>query len=60
VAAIITQARALVVPDEAGNHYAQRYHAALQEHPDAVFAHRGVTSVLKDAPEPRIPRERTH
>jgi hypothetical protein len=48
------------VPDETGNRYAQRYHAALQEHPDAVFAHRGVTAVLKDAPEPRIPPERTH
>jgi hypothetical protein len=60
VSAIITQARTLVVPDETGNRYAQRYHAALQEHPDAVFAHRGVTAVLKDAPEPRIPPERTH
>jgi hypothetical protein len=55
VAAILAQARTLVVPNETGNHYAQRYHAALQEHPDAVLAHRGVTSVLKDAPP-----ERTH
>jgi hypothetical protein len=53
--AIVAQARTLVVPDEAGDRYAQRYHTALQEHPDAVFAHRGVTSVLKDAPP-----ERTH
>jgi hypothetical protein len=60
VAAIIAQARSLVVPDEAGNRYAQRYHTALQEHPDAVFAHRGVTAVLKEAPPPRIPPERTH
>ncbi len=60
VAAIIAQARTLVVPDEAGNRYAQRYHTALQEHPDAVFAHRGVTAVLKEAPSPRVPPERTH
>jgi hypothetical protein len=51
VAAIMGQARTLVIPDEAGNRYAQRYHTALQEHPDAVLAHRGVTSVLKAAPE---------
>jgi len=55
VAAIVGQARTLVVPDEAGPPYAQRYHTALQEHPDAVFAHRGVTAVLKGAPP-----ERTH
>lgn len=60
VPAIIAQARTLVVPNEAGNRYARRYHAALQEHPDAVFAHRGVTAVLKDAPEPRTPPGRTH
>jgi hypothetical protein len=60
VSAIIAQARTLVVPDETGTRYAQRYHAALQEHPDAVFAHRGVTAVLKEAPPPRTPPERTH
>ena len=60
LSAIIAQARTLVVPDEAGNRYAQRYHTALQEHPDAVFAHRGVRAVLKDVPEPKTPPERTH
>ena len=60
VAAIITQARTLVLPDEAGNRYAQRYHTALQRHPDAVFAHRGVTAVLKEAPLPKDPPGRTH
>jgi hypothetical protein len=60
VAAIIAQARTLVVPDETGNRYAQRYHTALQEHPDAVFAHRGVTAVLKEVPPSRTPPERTH
>jgi hypothetical protein len=50
VDAIVTQARRLVAPDEAGTPYEQRYHAALQEVPDVVFAHRAVTAVLKDIP----------
>ncbi|HEY1305912.1 MAG TPA: hypothetical protein VGF24_20295 [Vicinamibacterales bacterium] len=50
VAAIVAQARRLVAPDEQGTPYEQRYYAALQEVPDAVFAHRAVTGVLKDAP----------
>ena len=56
VDALIARARTVVAPDEAGTPYAQRYLAALQEHPDAVFAHRGVTTVLKDIP----PRETLH
>ena len=47
VEALVARAREVIVPDEAGNPFAQRYHAALQEHPDAVFAHRAVTTVLK-------------
>lgn len=47
---VLTQARLLVQPDEAGTLYARRYHQALQELPDAVFAHRRVMAVLKDAP----------
>jgi hypothetical protein len=54
VRAIVTRARTLVVPDEGGPPYARRYHAALQEHPDAVFAHRGVTEVLKEADRPTV------
>ena len=50
VDALVAQARALVVPDEAGSAYEQRYYAALQDHPDAVIAHRGVTKVLRDVP----------
>jgi len=46
--AIVTQARTLIAPDEGGTPYARRYHAALQEVPDVVFAHRRVTAVLKD------------
>jgi hypothetical protein len=50
VHAVVGQAHTLVAPDEAGTLYARRYHTALQEHPDAVIAHRGVTTVLKRAP----------
>ena len=50
VDAIVAQARRLVAPDEQGTPYEQRYHAALQEVPDVVFAHRAVTGVLKDVP----------
>jgi len=48
VDAIVSQARTLVSPDESGTPYAQRYHTALQEYPDAVFAHRAVTNVLRE------------
>lgn len=48
VEALAARARDLVTPDEAGTPQARRYLAALQEHPDAVFAHRGVTGVLKN------------
>jgi hypothetical protein len=56
VAALVSRAREVAAPNEAGPPHAQRYHAALQDHPDAVFAHRAVTKVLKDAP----PRETQH
>ena len=47
VEVIVARARAVTAADEKGTPHAQRYHTALQEHPDAVFAHRDVTSVLK-------------
>jgi hypothetical protein len=47
VEAIVARARAATAADESGTANAQRYHTALQEHPDAVFAHRDVTNVLK-------------
>jgi hypothetical protein len=50
VEALAARARVVVAPDEAGTPYAQRYYAALQEHPDAVLAHRAVTRLLKDVP----------
>jgi hypothetical protein len=43
---LVAQARELVAP-EAGSGYAQRYHAALQELPDAVLAHRDLVTLLK-------------
>ena len=47
VEAIVARARAVTAADEKGTPHAQRYYVALQDHPDAVFAHRDVTNVLK-------------
>ena len=47
VEAIAARAKEVTAVDEAGTSHAQRYHTALQEHPDAVFAHRDVTTVLR-------------
>jgi hypothetical protein len=47
---IVVRARAVTAADETGTPHAQRYHTALQEHPDAVFAHRDVMNVLKGRP----------
>ena len=52
VEALVGRARAVVLPEDASLPNAQRYHAALQEHPDAVFAHRAVTNVLKTRATP--------
>lgn len=43
---LVAAARELIAP-EAGSPYAQRYHAALQEVPDAVLAHRDLVTLLK-------------
>jgi hypothetical protein len=43
---LVARARDLVAP-QAGTPYAQRYHAALQELPDAVLAHRDLVTLLK-------------
>jgi hypothetical protein len=47
VEALFTRAREVTAADEGGTPQAKRYHTALQEHPDAVFAHRDVAQVLK-------------
>jgi hypothetical protein len=43
---LVAKARDLVAP-EAGSPYAQRYHAALQELPEAVLAHKDLVTLLK-------------
>ena len=50
IEALLARARTVISADENGPPNAKRYYAALQDHPDAVFAHRAVTKVLKDAP----------
>jgi hypothetical protein len=60
VAGILSQARTLVSPDESGTGYAQRYAQALQESPDVVFAHRDVTTLLKNRKDEALPSQRPH
>ncbi len=60
VRAIVAQARALVSPGEQTGSYGQRYHTALQDHPDAVFAHRDVAQVLKKNPDAAVSSQRPH
>ena len=45
--AVVSQVKVLTSPNEAGNMYERRYDMALQEHPDAVFAHRDLLALLK-------------
>ena len=47
VDAIVSQVKVLTSPNEAGTSYERRYDMALQEHPDAVFAHRDLIKLLK-------------
>ena len=47
VDAMVSLAASVITADEAGTTAAQRHHKAMQEYPDAVFAHRAVTNVLK-------------
>src|SRR3954462_2351090 len=44
---IVALAATVITADETGDAAAQRHHQAMQDHPDAVFAHRAVTNVLK-------------
>jgi hypothetical protein len=43
---LIKQVRQLLEPAEAGNEFGRKYHSALQRQPDAVLAHRQVTTLL--------------
>ena len=47
VDAIFSLAASAIAADETGSPEAQRPHQAMQEYPDAVFAHRAVTNVLR-------------
>jgi hypothetical protein len=48
VDAVISQVKVLTSPNAEGNIYERRYDTVLQEHPDAVFAHRDVLALLKE------------
>lgn len=43
---LVAEARKLIAP-ESGSEYEQRYHAAMQELPDVVLAHRDLGTLLK-------------
>jgi hypothetical protein len=48
VDAIVAQVKTLTSPNETGNTYERRYDMALQQHPDAVFAHRDLLALFKE------------
>jgi hypothetical protein len=50
VEAVLAHVRDLTTANESGNPYEQRYYSALQDHPDAVFAHRDMVALLKANP----------
>jgi hypothetical protein len=49
VEAVVAEVRSLTTPNETGNTYERRYHMALQEQPDAVFAHRDLIRLVKSS-----------
>ncbi len=53
VEAVVSQVKTLTSPNAEGNIYERRYDTVLQEHPDAVFAHRDVLKLLKTNNEER-------
>ena len=48
VEAVVVQVRSLTTADQNGDVYQRRYDMALQELPDAVFAHRDLLALLKE------------
>src|SRR5262245_36461476 len=46
LSAVLAQAEALTARTETGSDYERRYRAALQESPEAVFAHRDLVTLL--------------
>jgi hypothetical protein len=47
---LVAQARAILIPDEAGRGFARRYFEVLQRDPAAVLAHRDMLKVINEAP----------
>jgi len=47
-AILLTEARTLLIPLEGGDDFGNKYHEALQRHPNAVLAHKDVVAVLSD------------
>ena len=47
VEAVVSQVKRLTSPNETGNTYERRYDMALQDHPDAVFAHRDLLALFR-------------
>src|SRR5438477_13171355 len=45
--AVLAHARDLSSPNETGNSFERRYFTALQESPDAIFAHRDLVKLIK-------------
>jgi hypothetical protein len=45
---LITQARALLMPAEAGNGFARRYFEVMQRDPGAVLAHRDMIKLMNE------------
>jgi hypothetical protein len=48
VQAVVSQVKSLTTANQNGDIYERRYDMALQEIPDAVFAHRDLLALLKD------------
>ncbi|MBD2021069.1 hypothetical protein H6F43_12855 [Leptolyngbya sp. FACHB-36] len=46
IAALVTDIRILLTPDEVGNDFAMKYDAAFQRNPDVVLAHADVVTLL--------------
>ena len=46
IAALVTDVRTLLTPDESGNDFATKYDAAFQRNPDVVLAHADVVTLL--------------
>ncbi len=59
VEAVVAQVKALTAPNAEGNIYERRYDTVLQEHPDAVFAHRDVLKLLKQERTAKEDRAKT-